>query len=211
MTTLGACALCGEELPKNRMTKHLAACREGKPGSETWFHLIVQGLRAPQYWLHLELSPRAKLDDLDRFLRRTWLECCGHMSQFEIQGRRYVYGEKIDPEDRTMAVAASRVLRPGTAFKHEYDFGTTTQLGLRVVAERGAAAGKAKLRLLARNTPPRFACEGCGEPATELCTECSWEQPGWLCTRCGNQHEHGEDMLLPIVNSPRVGMCGYSG
>lgn len=24
-------------------------------------------------------------------------------------------------------------------------------------------------------------------------------------------HECGEDMLLPVVNSPRVGMCDYTG
>jgi len=24
-------------------------------------------------------------------------------------------------------------------------------------------------------------------------------------------HERGEKMLLPVVNSPRVGMCGYTG
>jgi hypothetical protein len=28
---------------------------------------------------------------------------------------------------------------------------------------------------------------------------------------CARQHARGQDLLLPIVSSPRVGMCGYSG
>lgn len=210
-TSLGTCAVCSDELPKNRMTKHLAACVQRKPGRGTRFHLIVQGLYAPEYWLHLEAQPRAKLRDLDGFLRRTWLECCGHLSAFEIEGRQYVSDAKTDPDDGTMAVSIGDVLRPGLAFKHTYDFGTSTELGLRVVAEHESVPGKDKVRLLARNNPPRFECGGCGEPAIGVCTGCSWERPGWLCARCGRKHECGEEMLLPIVNSPRVGQCGYTG
>jgi hypothetical protein len=28
---------------------------------------------------------------------------------------------------------------------------------------------------------------------------------------CAGGHECGEEMLLPVVNSPRVAMCGYTG
>lgn len=210
-TSLGICALCNDELPKDRMTKHVAACPQRRRGSGAWLHLVVHGVYAPQYWLHLGLQPRAKLRDLDWFLRRTWLECCGHMSLFSIEGRQYLSGEKIDPEDRTMAVSLGDVLRPGLAFRHTYDFGTSTDLGLRVVAARDSAPGKEKVRLLARNRPLRFDCKGCGQPAIHVCTQCLWEGPGRLCTRCAREHECGEEMLLPIVNSPRMGMCGYTG
>jgi hypothetical protein len=32
-----------------------------------------------------------------------------------------------------------------------------------------------------------------------------------LCQACAEDHECGEDMQLPVVNSPRVGVCGYAG
>jgi hypothetical protein len=32
-----------------------------------------------------------------------------------------------------------------------------------------------------------------------------------LCDDCAADHEHDEEMFLPVVNSPRIGMCGYSG
>jgi hypothetical protein len=58
---------------------------------------------------------------------------------------------------------------------------------------------------LASNEPPLIFCEVCGEPATEVCAQCVYEGAGWLCDACG------EEMLLPVVNFPRVGMCGYTG
>ncbi|MDI6903856.1 MAG: hypothetical protein QMC77_09015, partial [Methanocellales archaeon] len=54
-------------------------------------------------------------------------------------------------------------------------------------------------------------CESCGKTATRVCTQCVWSGEGWLCDECAGKHECGEDMLLPVVNSPRVGMCGYTG
>ena len=39
-----------------------------------------------------------------------------------------------------------------------------------------------------------------------------------LCKKCAEKHEHGkgeepvdEGTFLPVVNSPRMGMCGYTG
>jgi hypothetical protein len=28
---------------------------------------------------------------------------------------------------------------------------------------------------------------------------------------CARSHEYGEEMLLPLVNLPRAGVCGYPG
>ncbi|MBV1730429.1 MAG: hypothetical protein KUA33_09465 [Methanobacterium sp.] len=72
--------------------------------------------------------------------------------------------------------------------------------------QEGEAKGKS-IQLLARNDPPLIACESCGKIGTQVCAECAT----WLCDECAHKHECGEDMLLPVVNSPRVGMCGYTG
>ena len=67
------------------------------------FHLQVVGMYSPMYWLHIEIPATATLEDLDRFLRAIWLECCGHLSSFEIAGE-------------TFASEATAARRP----KHEY-------------------------------------------------------------------------------------------
>ena len=34
---------------------------------------------------------------------------------------------------------------------------------------------------------------------------------GWLCDDYAEGHKCREEMLLPVVNSPRTGVCGYVG
>ena len=112
---------------------------------------------------------------------------------------------------KNMKTVFGDILGLGMKFYHEYDFGTTTELTLRVVSELEGEAKSKSIRLLARNDPPSIVCESCGKIATQLCAECIWAGKGWLCDECAQEHECGEDMLLPVVNSPRVGMCGYTG
>jgi hypothetical protein len=33
----------------------------------------------------------------------------------------------------------------------------------------------------------------------------------FFCAKCSEEHEDGEEMMLPVVNSPRMGECGYDG
>ena len=88
--------------------------------------------------MHLEIASNASLEELDFFLRREWLECCGHLSAFVIRGRNYFREDRgiwADLRDLDMEGTLQETLRPGTKFIHEYDFGDTTELALRVVSE----------------------------------------------------------------------------
>jgi len=218
----GKCNLCGGSFSKRAMAKHLKSCKESEdfcaPSSPTrssretrMFHLVVEGRYLPDYWMHLEVPATAKLSVLDDFLREIWLECCGHMSAFTVEGKTYSVAPMAEFDDKSMNVKLEAVIKPGMKFYHEYDFGSTTHLMLKVVSEKkGKIKGKS-IRVLARNEPPSIACMSCGKTATQVCTECSWSGEGWLCDECATEHECGEDMFLPVANSPRVGMCGYTG
>jgi len=92
-----------------------------------------------------------------------------------------------------------------------YDFGSTTELTLKVISEREVPAKKKAIEILARNNLPLVSCDVCGKPATTTCTQCIYEDKGWLCDACAKDHECGEEMLWPMVNSPRAGVCGYTG
>ena len=212
--TRGDCSLCGKQFGKAAMTRHLGQClqREAQsapempPGAPA-LHLVVEGGWGKIYWLHLAVPSTAPLSKLDQFLRRTWLECCGHMSAFEIGGVRY----SVSPMEgeRGMSAALGRVVDVGTKFTYEYDFGSTTLLGLKVVGFLDRATPKNGVELLARNVPPDIKCNDCvTQPATLVCTGCDGF---WLCQPCSGTHACGEDCLLPVVNSPRTGVCGYSG
>jgi hypothetical protein len=130
------------------MSRHLNACHarkeandalkaraSGKMQNQTIYHLQIEGLYLPMYWLHIEIPSNAKLKDLDRFLRAIWLECCGHLSSFEISGQSFL-SERFERGDRSMMIALEKVMAPGMRFEHIYDFGTSTELLIKVVSER---------------------------------------------------------------------------
>ncbi len=220
----GTCNLCGGDFTKTTMTRHLKSCPKGTDVTQTsskgrktepvrGFHLLVEGRYAPEYWMHLQVPAGMKLKKLDDFLRATWLECCGHLSAFRIDGRSYAVICMDGFDERNMNHAMEKVLYPDIKFTHEYDFGTTTELALRVISEEEFMVPAKSIKVLARNSPPEFHCMNCQSPATQVCVECSWEGEGegLLCEKCTAKHECDEEIFLPMVNSPRVGMCGYEG
>lgn len=209
------------------MTKHLATCpvravteaakspaKDQKDSTVKFFHLVVEGRDAPMFLMHLQMPVTETLGHLDLFLRDEWLECCGHLSAFTIGGESYisVVDEMGGSDDKPMDnVKIGKVLKVGDQFLHEYDFGSTTELKLKVVGEtKGIPVKGEPVELLAQNEEPEFKCDKCGELATQLCTECADEgEGGWLCDKCAEEHECDEDMLMPVVNSPRMGVCAY--
>lgn len=218
----GRCAFCNKLAARGGMRCHLETCearaaaqaRSGRTSSGPGLYLTVEGVENPAYWLHLEAAPGATLESLDRTLRRIWLECCGHLSVFEIGGTRYaaVPDDEWGEEEEAMTKRLSRVLRPGMACGYEYDYGSTTRLWVRVWSEVPERSGRERIVLLARNEAPDLACVECGgSPTVRACAVCRYETGGWLCAGCAPEHECGEDMQLPIVNSPRTGVCGYTG
>jgi hypothetical protein len=109
---------------------------------------------------------------------------------------------------------AEAVLRPDMKLLHLYDFGTTSETEISVVGWRdGEPLTEHPIFLMARNNAPGIRCAVCGEPATCVCTECMYEEDtaDAFCDAHGQTHGCDTDYLMPIVNSPRVGMCGYYG
>ena len=177
----GECAFCHQEYTRAGMSKHLAACAErqaviaeantGRGKKQPLYHLLVQGTYAPDYWLHLEVPGQSTLEQLDEYLRAIWLECCGHLSQFKIGDDYFTDPRYADGmfAYRPMMVKAQQVLAKGLKFEHEYDFGSTTYLALRVVDERqGKPVTSRPVALMARNREPEYPCDLCDRPAVEV-------------------------------------------
>jgi len=209
----GICTYCNKTIAGRAMARHLVSCIKRKEVNETERSsgkVLLLEARALPFFIYFEIDGSSTLRDIDEFLRSLWLECCGHLSAFTINNIRYCDSESDFMDDeKEMDVAVTEVLKPGMRFIHEYDFGTTTLLEMRVIAERNGERGD--INILARNNMPNFVCDKCKKEAKEVCPQCVWEGKGLLCNACAKTHECGEDMLLPLVNSPRTGMCGYTG
>ena len=141
-----------------------------------------------RHWMLLVMQPTTSLRQLDQFLRDQWLECCGHMSHFEIGKVQYsacVPGPgdppKFDnglaePDDQHMVNTIEETVAAGQRFSHEFDYGDTTCLDLEHVAAlpfpydclpelieppRGAEGYSDDfIAIVARNRPPErcFTC-----------------------------------------------------
>ncbi len=213
----GLCSYCGKALSKGGMVKHLDSCaarkeaiakaekRKAKP--ELLFHLRVQDVYSSDYWLDLEMRGSKTLKDLDFYLREIWLECCGHLSDFFLGG---AFSNEI-----AMSRPISSVFQTTREMTHVYDFGTSSETVIKAVRSReGIPTTTKPLVLMARNQMPDYPCNQCGQPATYFCMECIIEDdvPGFLCENHAEDHPH-DDYGDPteLVNSPRLGMCGYTG
>ncbi len=213
----GPCAFCATSMTRSGLAKHLLTCSArqqlitladqqlGK--ARRFYHLQVQDAWSGDFWLHLEMDGAARLHDLDAYLRAIWLECCGHLSQFSIGG----WDGPALPMKRTIA----DVFPPGVVVTHIYDFGTSSETLIKAIGMRtGQPLSKYPVFLMARNTPPEEVCMECRQRAVAVCLECGYEHEasGFLCEPHAKDHPHdnyGDPM--PLVNSPRVGMCGYDG
>ncbi len=195
----GTCRLCGKHTIKSAMIRHLKKCvtdyPQEKGKEQTVYLLSIERTYIPRYWLMLEMPGVFTLAKLDDYLRGIWLECCGHMSAFIIpppKGQRGMgWGFSFEMDDRLpgevdMRRKASQVFESlDKPMKYEYDFGSTTELTIKVIDRQKGIASK--LRLVARNDAPEFRCIECDKPAQWFCPYCSYEEDVVFC------QEHSED------------------
>ncbi len=120
-------------------------------------------------------------------------------------------------EDRSLDVPLEKVLKVGQKFSYEYDFGSSTDLTLKVLSEREGAVqnedeDEDTIEILARNIEPVMLCKVCGKPAKFVVGGYFDVEENAFCSKkCVKKSGEDADMLLPVVNSPRVGVCGYTG
>ncbi|WP_395141521.1 hypothetical protein [Armatimonas sp.] len=209
----GICSYCGEEVAKQSIGKHLEKCAKREAAidtatgkSETLFYLRAESAHTKAFFLDLEVRGSATLEDLDRYLRTIWLECCGHLSEFAYEA----WEDTISPSRKVESVFKTQ-----KEVTHLYDMGSTSETTLRMMAERkGAPTTEHPLVLMVRNKILEVSCEECENPARWLCSECMAEEGEWvvLCDDCLEPHGHMTDYSpVLLVNSPRLGMCGYDG
>lgn len=188
------CYLCGETYTTRGIGRHLPSCIESSDpsASEEAEHLSISPVRGSRYRLEVAKQSGTSLDDIDRFLRAIWVECCGHLHSFD----REAHDE----------------------LTYRYDFGSTTSLRIRIQGKLSATYGVSPpghdgIYVMARNKPPEITCSHCARQATTLCADHLYgEDPeGVLCDDCAEEHPCEEYLYSPIVNSPRTGVCGFTG
>jgi predicted nucleic acid-binding OB-fold protein len=201
------------------MTRHIKSCaiknggyKANEAGSDTCFLLHVTDSYNKSYSLHLMVDGCVRLEELDRYLRDIWLECCGHLSHFQINGEYYESYTESSYE-RGMEDEIIELFYPGLTVAYEYDFGSTTYLSISVDGAFEPAGKERGIRLLARNKPIKYECEKCEKVAEFQYFDPYNGECGIVCSSCKDKMEQENDEIdfSECINSPRSGVCGYDG
>ena len=190
-TSNGNCFICGKTAGKIAIKNHVL--KEHNDGDDLCYLIKAEGAYRKDFWLLFTVPLDATLADIDTFLRVIWCECCGHRSAFKRKGNEFAKSRRMS------------VFSVGDTLHYEYDFGSTTEILITFVHEILRPYQEEVVCLLARNEQPEEKCDECGGLATvvDVCEQ------KYLCDNCAEKV--GEDVLLPLVNSPRAGECDYRG
>ena len=204
----GKCLFCDQLFSQKEITKHLdthltkMTKQDAGKVTSSYHHIIVE---AGEMFLNILVAGEQKMKIIDNFLKGIWLDCCGHMSSFE--HKNFKIGMNNLVKD---------VFQPKIKILHHYDFGSTTSVALK----SGKVVDlqlKEKLILLSRNEPLKLMCNTCKtQPAQNLCSVCKYEEYAFYCEKCSELHaqtcqDFDDYANMPVVNSPRMGECGYTG
>jgi hypothetical protein len=188
------------------MRAHLAQ-REKKEADSSPVNCCHFEVEAEEMFIHLLVRGDAKMKSVDQFLKDIWLDCCGHMSAFGHKNFKVSKSQRVED-----------VMEPRIKIRHDYDFGSTTRVFLKGL-KHYRLNQKEKIILLSRNEPLKNMCKLCKKmAASDICIECMDDDYNYLflCEKCSEIHEETCDAFrdygrMPVVNSPRMGVCGYEG
>lgn len=221
--SFGDCVYCKKSFTHTTINRHLAthlaAMQAEKKDTKAKSFLL--SVTTPSKWgksgffLSLLADSNTMFGEIDGFLRGIWLECCGHLSGFNLPAKRRPSIDpdsaeqkalmallKTDPEkfsetmnaydaqEIDMNTRLGKVLHKGLKLTYDYDYGSTTELDITVYQEFAFNTEQSGLKLLSRNNPMFFPCSRCGkEPSGILCSEHIWSGNGNFCTACAKIHK----------------------
>lgn len=218
--TRGKCRRCGERVAYAQAAAHVSGHLDG--GDEDACLVLAASRERHGFWMLARARRDAYISDIDRMLRRAWLDCHrDHVSVMVANDIDYngglVIGEH-DPDDvylRMEDYTVEEVLSGGAVGEYTYDLipSRTVFLDIKVVSKCSASGMKRPAEVAMKNERAVHDCEACGKSGGGrlICTECcSLARDRYLCASCARRHMHDGDLcFLPVRNSPRMGKCMY--
>lgn len=217
----GRCYYCNKELTARTIKRHINNCPNIKKiisdeinaNKKTRNQFIISmkdKYNKDTYCIYLSIDENLQLQHLDKFIRDVWVECCGHLSSFYINGTRY---DDNSNNLYQMNIKLKEILSIGDKFEYQYDFGSTTYIVLEVVDKIEVSKCHSQIEILARNDETDYPCSKCEEKAQYY----HYRTGDFLCKTCADKLDEDdfeyetEELCEDYFNSPRDGVCGYVG
>lgn len=211
----GRCYYCDKKLTERTIKRHMKNCsemkkvieskiKESKNVRDQFIISIKDKCNSNVYCIYVSIDASLQLHHLDRFIRDIWVECCGHISSFFIDGD--LYNDNSDKKYQ-MNVYLKDILSANKKFEYQYDFGSTTYLVLEVVDIIKVSKDFTQIEIIARNDELKHKCQSCKNEAQYY----NFNEDSWYCENCIEDDEVCEFEEIDYSNSPRDGVCGYAG
>jgi len=160
MSNKGICNLCQKEFSTASLIKHIKSCNGYRGENLDRMLLQIKATDDPRYFLILAIRKDQTLRQLDIFLRKTWLECCGHLSCFYIDYTRFE--SDLDGADEVMSDddiesmfhLIDTIIPIDEHIQYEYDYGSTTDLTIYRYDDAQLSLDNTPIQILAQNIAP---------------------------------------------------------
>ncbi len=150
----GTCFVCNETIDIDYAMHHLKNCGVTPVVLKTEQVFVIKVSSGNEFWMFVEASGATTLKNLYLFLRSNWFECCGHMSEFFVDG--------VDDKTDYMEKNLNEMLSFGKTFHYQHNTGVATRIVGEVVAVKSSLLTK-DINLLLRKTIPEERCNTCIE------------------------------------------------
>jgi hypothetical protein len=148
----GTCFVCHKTVVAEHALVHLKNCGQAavvRDIQPVWQMKVSTG---NDFWVFIEAAGSVTLLELYLFLRNNWWECCGHASEFIVDGA----DDSIYYLDKTL----NEMLKVGTTFHYEHNSGEPVDVLGEVIAVKSAKPVKNISMLLRKNIIVE-SCESC--------------------------------------------------
>jgi len=192
------CNICNKKFKK--IYEHYDTCAYNKYKNKSGYLVMLHsyGTMGHIYYMHTIMGTEVNFKQIDKLIRKTWCECCNHLSEFE---------KYINPENpkKTTTMKKQKLMsdyKEEDKFKYTYDFGSSTVVFIQIIKKLNGEEENNNIKVVLRNTNPIIKCTECSKNAYYYVND----EP--ICKKCSKEYSDN-DNLLKIVNSPRTGICGY--
>ena len=116
-------------------------------------------------------------------------------------------------ESRPLDVPLRDIVQHKASFWYTFDSVERLEIKIAAYAEASSEGMDSPIGLLARNEPVEYECSSChAEDATKACCACIEKGVDYMyCVGCAPEHPCGDGRLVPVENTPIVGMCPLEG
>jgi hypothetical protein len=152
----GTCFVCQETVDIDYAMHHLQNCGLPRVSLKTEQVFVIRVITEDKFWMFIEAAGATTLTNLYLFLRNNWFECCGHMSEFIVDG--------VDSDSNYMDKTLNDMFVYGKKFHYEHNAGEPMRVSGEVVAVRSSLLSN-NMNLLLRKIIPEERCDTCLETA----------------------------------------------